>query len=65
MPAVLQVVAYSVPVMLTDELKLDFVAGGRLLRLVLVSGSHDLDFPVRYVNLLPQILEFLKTTWKD
>ena len=28
-------------------------------------GGHDLDFPAHYSNLIPEILEFLDTTWKD
>jgi acetyl esterase/lipase len=33
--------------------------------LIMVTGGHDLDFPVNYSNLIPEILEFLDTTWKD
>ncbi len=33
--------------------------------LVMVNGGHDLDFPVHYLKLIPQILEFLSVTWKD
>jgi acetyl esterase/lipase len=40
-------------------------AAGVTNRLVLVPGGHDLDFPAHYSKLVPQILEFLKATWKD
>jgi hypothetical protein len=32
---------------------------------VLVPGGDDPDFPADYSNLIPEILEFLGTTWKD
>jgi hypothetical protein len=31
----------------------------------LVPGGDDPDFPADYSNLIPEILEFLGTTWKD
>jgi hypothetical protein len=31
----------------------------------LVPGGDDSDFPADYSNLIPEILEFLGTTWKD
>jgi acetyl esterase/lipase len=34
-------------------------------RLVLVPGDHNLDFPLHFAKLIPQILEFLSSTWKD
>jgi acetyl esterase/lipase len=34
-------------------------------QLIMVTGGHDLDFPVNYSNLIPEILEFLDSTWKD
>jgi acetyl esterase/lipase len=40
-------------------------AAGVTNRLVLVDGGHSLDFPVHYSKLIPKILEFLDTTWKD
>jgi acetyl esterase/lipase len=54
-----------VPVSQSEELAAALSLAGVSHRLVVVRGSHDLDFPVRYANLLPQILEFLRTTWKD
>jgi hypothetical protein len=32
---------------------------------VLVRGGDDVDLRVDYSNLIPDILEFLGTTWKD
>ena len=40
-------------------------AAGVRNQLILVSGGHDLDFPVHYAKLIPQLLEFLGTTWND
>ena len=38
-------------------------AAGVPHRLVLVPGGHMLDFPNRYTELIPQILEFLNAAW--
>lgn len=40
-------------------------AAGVPHRLVLVPGGHMLDFPARYSELIPQILEFLNATWNS
>ncbi len=37
-------------------------AAGVPHRLILVNGGHNLDFPGRYANLIPQMLEFLRET---
>jgi acetyl esterase/lipase len=40
-------------------------AAGVRNQLILVPGGHPLDFPRHYSELIPRLLEFLDTTWKD
>jgi acetyl esterase/lipase len=54
-----------VPAAQSEALARTLSAAGVRSQLVLVQGGHKLDFPAHYANLLPRILEFLGTTWKD
>jgi acetyl esterase/lipase len=54
-----------IPVSQSKDLSAALGAAGVRHQLVLVNGGHNLDFPVHYSKLIPQILEFLDTTWKD
>ena len=54
-----------IPVNQSEELAAALAAEGVPHQLVLVSGSHNLDFPAHYAKLIPQILAFLSATWKD
>jgi len=54
-----------IPVSQSTELAAALTAAGVRNQLFLVPGGHDLDFPLHYSNLVPKILEFLETTWKD
>jgi acetyl esterase/lipase len=40
-------------------------AAGVRNQLILVPGGHRLDFPAHDSELIPRVLEFLATTWKD
>jgi acetyl esterase/lipase len=40
-------------------------AAGVRNQLILVPGGHPLDFPAHDSELIPRLLEFLATTWKD
>jgi dipeptidyl aminopeptidase/acylaminoacyl peptidase len=54
-----------IPVSQATTMATALAAAGVRHRLILVTGGHNLEFPVHYSNLLPQILEFLSATWKD
>jgi acetyl esterase/lipase len=54
-----------IPVSQSQRMTAALAEDGVQSRLVLVSGGHDLDFPAHYSKLIPRILEFLDTTWKD
>jgi acetyl esterase/lipase len=54
-----------IPVNQSRDLAAALSAAGVRNQLVVVNGGHDLDFPAHYSKLIPQILEFLVTTWKD
>jgi len=54
-----------IPVSQSREMATALNAAGVSCRLVLVPGGHDLNFPGHYSKLIPKILEFLDTTWKD
>ncbi len=54
-----------IPVSQSREMAVALTAAGVRNQLILVSGGHDLDFPVHYAKLIPQLLEFLGTTWND
>jgi acetyl esterase/lipase len=53
-----------IPVSQSKDLAAALGTAGVRHQLVLVNGGHNLDFPVHYSKLIPQILEFLDTTWK-
>jgi acetyl esterase/lipase len=53
-----------IPVSQSKDLSAALGAAGVPHQLVLVNGGHNLDFPVHYSKLIPQILEFLDATWK-
>ncbi len=54
-----------IPVNQTLELAATLDAAGVRNQVMLVNGGHRLDFPAQYSNLVPDVLEFLSTTWKD
>jgi acetyl esterase/lipase len=54
-----------IPPRQSEEMARTLTAAGVPNRLVLVTGGHNLDFPVHYAKLIPQILEFLHATWND
>jgi acetyl esterase/lipase len=54
-----------IPVSQSEEMAQALTSAGVRNQLILVRGGHKLDFPARYSKLIPQILEFLQTTWKD
>jgi acetyl esterase/lipase len=54
-----------VPVSQSEQMQAALTAAGVRNELILVDGEHDLDFPPHYSNLIPDVLEFLDTTWKD
>jgi acetyl esterase/lipase len=54
-----------IPPSQATELAKALTKAGVRNELISVTGGHDLDFPINYSNLIPQILEFLDTTWKD
>jgi acetyl esterase/lipase len=54
-----------IPVSQSEELQAALTAAGVRNELILVKGGHGLDFPAKYSNLIPDVLEFLDATWKD
>ena len=54
-----------IPASQSTELAAALTSAGVRDELIMVPGGHNLDFPVNYSNLIPEILEFLDTTWKD
>ena len=54
-----------IPVSQSEEMPAALTAAGVRNQLILVNGGHGLDFPAHYSNLVPDVLEFLDTTWKD
>jgi acetyl esterase/lipase len=54
-----------IPASQSEQMAAALQAAGVRNQLVLVPGGHNLDFPAHYSNLIPEILEFLGTTWKD
>jgi acetyl esterase/lipase len=54
-----------VPVSQSRAMASALSAAGVRNQLILVPGGHALDFPGHYAELIPQILEFLSSTWKD
>ena len=54
-----------IPVSQSERMHDALDAAGVRNQLILVNGGHDLEFPAHYSNLVPDVLEFLATTWKD
>ena len=54
-----------IPVSQSKTMAAALTAAGVRNELILVQGGHKLDFPVQYANLIPRLLEFLRTTWND
>ncbi len=54
-----------IPVSQSQELAAALTAAGVRNQLILVNGGHNLEFPAQYSYLVPNVLEFLSTTWKD
>jgi acetyl esterase/lipase len=55
-----------VPLSQSEELAAALTRAGVPNKLVVIPGSHNLDFPLRTPrNLVLQILEFLSATWND
>jgi acetyl esterase/lipase len=54
-----------IPVSQSEDMAAALSAAGVRNQLILVNGGHALDFPAHYSNLIPDVLEFLDTTWKD
>jgi acetyl esterase/lipase len=54
-----------VPASQSEMMAAALATAGVRSRLILVRGGHELDFPARYAKLVPRVLEFLNTTWKD
>ena len=53
-----------IPVNQSEQMQAALTAAGVPNELLLVHGGHYLDFPTDYSNLVPDVLEFLDTTWK-
>jgi acetyl esterase/lipase len=54
-----------IPASQSEEMARALTAVAVRNQLILVPGGHKLDFPAQYSKLIPQILEFLRITWKD
>jgi acetyl esterase/lipase len=54
-----------IPPSQSEEMASALTAAGVRNQLVLVTGGHNLDFPIHYAKLIPDILEFLDATWND
>ncbi len=54
-----------IPVSQSVQLQAALTAAGVSNELLLVHGGHALDFPEKYSYLVPDVLEFLDTTWHD
>jgi acetyl esterase/lipase len=53
-----------IPVSQSERMHDALTDAGVRNELILVQGGHGLDFPAHYSNLVPNVLEFLATTWK-
>ena len=49
-----------IPVSQSEDMAAALTAAGVTNRLILVNGTHDLDFPAHYANLIPDVVEFLR-----
>jgi acetyl esterase/lipase len=56
---------FFVPASQSQAMAAALSAAGVSNQLLLVPGGHALDFPAHYSELIPRLLEFLATTWKD
>jgi acetyl esterase/lipase len=54
-----------IPVSQAEKMAAALTAAGVRNRLILVNGTHNLQFPVHYANLIPSVVEFLNDTWND
>ena len=54
-----------IPVSQSEQMQAALTAAGVRNELILVNGGHDLDFPPHYSDLIPDVVEFLDTTWKS
>ncbi len=54
-----------IPMSQSEEMATALSAAGVRNQLILVNGTHNLDFPAHYSNLIPDVLEFLDATWND
>jgi acetyl esterase/lipase len=54
-----------IPVSQSEDMQAELTAAGVRNELLLVNGSHNLDFPPHYSQLIPEVLQFLDATWKD
>jgi acetyl esterase/lipase len=52
-----------IPVSQSERMHDALTDAGVRNELILVQGGHGLDFPAHYSNLVPNVLEFLATTW--
>jgi acetyl esterase/lipase len=53
-----------IPVSQSEEMQAALTAAGVSNELLLVRGGHGLDFPKNYSDLVPDVIEFLDSTWK-
>ncbi len=53
-----------IPVSQSEEMQARLTAAGVSNELLLVHGGHGLDFPTKYSDLVPDVIEFLDATWK-
>jgi acetyl esterase/lipase len=52
-----------IPVSQSEEMHNALTAAGVRNELILVNGGHALDFPPHYPSLIPDVLQFLSSTW--
>jgi acetyl esterase/lipase len=52
-----------IPVSQSESMAAALTAAGVRNKLVLVNGTHDLDFPAHYSQLIPSVVDFLNATW--
>jgi acetyl esterase/lipase len=54
-----------IPVSQSEQMQAALTAAGVQNELILVNGGHELDFPPHYPGVIPDVLDFLNTTWKN